>query len=43
MREVMLATERLEVKEKAAVMKTRELLIELPIRDLSAVAKEVVA
>ncbi|OAO16042.1 hypothetical protein AV274_2228 [Blastocystis sp. ATCC 50177/Nand II] len=40
MREVMLAPERMEVKEKAEVMKTRELLIELPIRDLSAVAKE---
>lgn len=43
MREVMLAPERMEVKEKVEVMKTRELLIELPIRDLSAVAKEVVA
>lgn len=39
----MLAPERMEVKEKVEVMKTRELLIELPIRDLSAVAKEVVA
>ena len=43
MREVMLAPERMEVKEKVEVMKTRELLIELPIRDLSAVANEVVA
>lgn len=43
MREVMLAPERMEVKEKAEVMKTRELLIELPIRDLSAVTNEVVA
>ena len=39
----MLSPERMEVKEKAEVMKTRELLIELPIRDLSAVANEVVA
>ena len=42
MREVMLAPERMEVKEKAEGMKTRELLIELPIRDLSAVANEVI-
>lgn len=38
----MLAPERMEVKEKAEVVKTRELLSGAPIRDLSAVANEVI-
>ena len=41
MRELMLAPERMEVKEKGEVMKIRDLLIELPIRNHSAIANHV--
>ena len=41
MRELMLAPERMEVKEKGEVVKIRDLLIELPIRNHSAIANHV--